>query len=311
MKTKHLMVVGVAALSVAACASAPQRNDQLEQARAEVQSLAQDPDAGRAAPMQLQAAQSDLQQADAAFANRAPPAEVDYFSFLAMREAETGKAHTDEARAREQLAQANQERDRILLQARSEEAQRARLAAMNEQQRAAYAEQQAQQAQQQAQQAQQQAASMQQQLQQEKDQLAALQTQQTRRGLELTLSSDLLFDTGSATLKPGAELQLNRLADFMRKDPKTRIIIEGYTDSRGSEEYNEVLSQQRAQSVAAALESQGVDADRIKTVGRGKNFPVASNDTQAGRQQNRRVDIIFSDMSGQFAEEANQGPALR
>ena len=175
---------------------------------------------------------------------------------------------------------------------------------MSEAQRAAYAEQQAQAAQQQAQTAQQQ-------LEEQRRQLAELQTQQTRRGLELTLSSDLLFDSGSATLKPGATLQLARLADFLRQDPKTRIIIEGYTDSTGAMEFNDMLSQQRAQAVAGALEAQGVSADRLRTVGRGQHFPVASNATQAGRQQNRRVDIVFSDMSGQFAQDADQGPALR
>ncbi len=303
MKINRVMLVGGVAAVLAACASAPQRNDLLEQARAEVQSLSQDPEAQRAAPMQLQAAQQDLQRADEAFARHADPEEVSYLAFRAQREAQIGRAHTDEARARDELAKANSERDRILLQARTQEAERARDAASTQAQRAELAQQQAQQAQQQAQQAQQQ-------LEQERRQLSDLQAKQTQRGLELALSSDLLFDTGSATLKPGANLQLNRIASVMREDPKLRIIVEGYTDSRGSAQYNEELSQRRAQSVAQALESQGISADRVQTVGRGKEFPVASNDTPAGRQQNRRVNIIFSDMSGQFAQGANQ-PALR
>jgi outer membrane protein OmpA-like peptidoglycan-associated protein len=304
MRAHELMLIGGTALLIGACASAPTRNDELEQARAEVQTLQQDPDAMRAAPMQLQAAQQDLQQADAAFANRAAPAEVTHLAFLARRQAEIGMAHTDEARAHDQLARANQERDRILLEARASEAARA-------QQQAQAAQLQAQQAQTAQQQAELQAQTAQQQLEDERRQLAELQTQQTRRGLELTLSSDLLFDSGSATLKPGGTLQLGRLADFMRKDPKTRIIVEGYTDSTGSMGFNQMLSQQRAQAVAGALEAQGVSADRIQTIGRGQQFPVASNGTQAGRQQNRRVDIVFSDMSGQFAQDANEGPALR
>jgi outer membrane protein OmpA-like peptidoglycan-associated protein len=304
MKIYQLTFVGGTALAIAACATAPTRNDELEQARAQVQTLQQDPDAMRAASMQLQAAQQDLQQADAAFARHAPPEVVTHFAYLAQREAEIGMAHTDEARAHDRLTAANQERDRILLEARASEADRARLVAMTEAQRAAQAEQQAQAAQQQAQTAQQQ-------LDEERRQLAELQTQQTRRGLELTLSSDVLFDSGSATLKPGATLQLARLADFMRKDPKTRIIVEGYTDSTGSMEFNQMLSQQRAQAVAAALEAQGVAGDRVRTIGRGQQFPVASNATPAGRQQNRRVDIVFSDMSGQFAQDAGEGPALR
>jgi outer membrane protein OmpA-like peptidoglycan-associated protein len=296
MKTHRVMVIGGTALLAAACATAPQRNEQLEQARAEVQSVAQDPDVQRAAPKPLQSAQDDLQKADAAFQRKADPEDVSYLAFRAQREAQIAKTRADETRAHDQLAQTNAERDRVLLQARGEEADRAKA-------EAARAQEQTQQTQQQ--------------LNSERQRLADLQTRQTQRGLELTLSSDLLFDTGSSTLKPGANLQLNRLADFMRQDPKTRIIIEGYTDSRGSAEYNEALSRRRAQSVAEALQSQGVSADRVQAVGRGKDFPVASNDTSAGRQQNRRVNIIFSDMSGQFAQGAQgaqgaqQGPTLR
>lgn len=106
-------------------------------------------------------------------------------------------------------------------------------------------------------------------------------------------------------------LQLNRLAAFMQSNPKARIIVEGYTDNRGSGPYNQVLSERRAQSVASALESQGVANERIQAVGRGKDYPVASNDTDAGRQQNRRVDIVLSDMAGRFAQAATQGPVAQ
>jgi outer membrane protein OmpA-like peptidoglycan-associated protein len=116
---------------------------------------------------------------------------------------------------------------------------------------------------------------------------------------------DVLFDTGQASLKPGADLVLGRLANFLMNNPQTKIIIEGHTDSRGSDEYNEQLSERRARSVASALVSRGVTNDSFTTVGRGKDFPVASNDTPEGRQQNRRVEIIFSDSAGKFAA---QGP---
>jgi outer membrane protein OmpA-like peptidoglycan-associated protein len=114
-----------------------------------------------------------------------------------------------------------------------------------------------------------------------------------------------LFDTGKATLKPGADLALNRLGEFMRTNPDTRLIVEGHTDSRGSDEYNQQLSQQRAQAVADALANRGITGDRVQAVGRGEAYPVASNDDNAGRQQNRRVEIIFSDPKGQFAQGAN------
>jgi outer membrane protein OmpA-like peptidoglycan-associated protein len=106
-------------------------------------------------------------------------------------------------------------------------------------------------------------------------------------------------------LKPGADLALGRVSDFMKQNPDTKLIVEGHTDSVGSEVSNESLSQRRADAVKAALMSRGVQADRIETIGRGEGFPVASNDTQAGRQQNRRVEIIFSDEAGTFAQGGN------
>jgi outer membrane protein OmpA-like peptidoglycan-associated protein len=114
--------------------------------------------------------------------------------------------------------------------------------------------------------------------------------------------SDVLFDTGQATLKPGADRALDRLAQFLKDSSGTRVVIEGHTDSVGSDDYNLALSERRAQSVAAALSARGVPADRIDSKGLGKAYPVASNDTQAGRQQNRRVEIVFSDQSGRFAQ---------
>lgn len=289
------LIAGAALL--AACASTPHRNDQLEQARTAVRSLEQDPDAQTAAAQQVRDARNDLQHANDAFAQKRPPDEVTYLAYLADREALTGKALASEYRARQELAKGNEERNAILLEARNKEVAQAKEAAQSAQQQTQAAEQRAQTAENR--------------VQQEKQQLAELNTRQTARGLELTMASDVLFNTASATLKPGATLQINRLADFMRSNPRTRIIVEGYTDGRGSAAYNQELSQARAQAVASALESQGLAPDRIQTIGRGKDYPVASNMTSAGRQQNRRVDIILSDMSGRFAQAATQAPEVR
>lgn len=322
MKANRPVWTGIVALALcaalAACASAPRSNTRLEQARVAVASLQQDPDAERAASRELEAAQGDLQRANTAFEQRESPEDVSYLAYLALREAQIGKARTDEFRAREQIARAGTERNRILLEARTREAARAQAAAQSAQVAARNAQAAAQQEGAAAQSealaagvARQQAQSAQSELRAEQEQLAGLEARETERGLELTLASDLLFNTGSATLKPGATLELDRLAGFMRANPQTRIIVEGYTDSRGSESYNQGLSQQRAQAVAGSLAAQGVAQDRIQAVGRGKDFPVASNATPEGRQQNRRVDIILSDMSGRFAQGAEQGPALR
>jgi OmpA-OmpF porin, OOP family len=99
---------------------------------------------------------------------------------------------------------------------------------------------------------------------------------------------------------------LNRLATFLSANPQTRILIEGHTDSRGSDEYNEVLSERRAKAVATELMSRGISPDQVQTLGRGKSYPVASNDTPEGRQRNRRVEIVFSDTSGRFAQGPSQ-----
>ena len=300
-----LISAGLAVAGIlTACASRPTRNDQLEQARVDVRSLEQDPDAEMAAADQLRDARADLQRADDAFAKRGSQEEVTYLAYLADRKADTGKALADEYRANQQLARAGEERGRILLEARTQEVHRAQEQAQTAQQEAQSQAQQAAAAREEAQRAQGE-------LQKEQQDLSDLKTRQTERGLELTLASDLLFTTGSAELKPGGTLQLNRLADFMRSNPKTRVIVEGYTDSTGTQNGNEQLSQQRAQAVASAVESQGIAMDRIQTIGRGQNYPVASNGTSAGRQQNRRVDVILSDMTGRFAQGANQGPVVR
>ena len=113
---------------------------------------------------------------------------------------------------------------------------------------------------------------------------------------------DVLFDTGKATLKPGAMESINRLATFLSQNSQTKVLIEGHTDSVGSDDYNIGLSERRARAVATELESRGIAESQIQTLGRGKDMPVATNGTPEGRQQNRRVEIVFSDASGRFAQ---------
>ena len=187
-----------------------------------------------------------------------------------------------EARSRQEVARAQEDRNKILMDARSREAQNAQAQSQSAQAQLASAQQ----------------------------QLADLQAKKTDRGLVVTLG-DVLFDTGQATLKPGANLALNRLAIFLSANPQTKIIVEGHTDSRGSDEYNEVLSERRARAVATELMSRGISTDQLQTLGRGKGYPVASNDTPEGRQQNRRVEIVFSDASGRFAQGATDNPPVK
>jgi outer membrane protein OmpA-like peptidoglycan-associated protein len=124
--------------------------------------------------------------------------------------------------------------------------------------------------------------------------VSELKARQTERGWVLTLTNDLLFDTGKATLKPGGKRAVEKLAQFMREHPDRDISIEGFTDSSGPDDVNRSLSERRAEAVKQALVARGVETNRIDARGYGQAFPVASNDTPAGRQLNRRVEIIIN-----------------
>jgi outer membrane protein OmpA-like peptidoglycan-associated protein len=120
-----------------------------------------------------------------------------------------------------------------------------------------------------------------------------LETRETARGLIVNLS-DVLFDVDKATLKPGAREKLARVAGILGSHPDLKIEIEGHADSTGSDDYNQRLSERRAQSVRAYLGDQGIGQSVVSAVGFGESRPVATNGTASGRQQNRRVEIIVS-----------------
>ncbi len=190
---------------IAACASAPKRVPQLDEARAKVQTLSQDPLAQQVASRELAAAREMLVQAETALEKREPQERVAHLAYLAGRNAEIGQARIDEAKAREEITQAEAQRNRVLLDARTQEVDAAKPEASDAQ---AAAEAHAEDAD---------AA---------RRALAELQAQQTERGMVLTLS-DVLFDTNAATLKPGAALAIDRLAKFLDQNPDTRTSSKG------------------------------------------------------------------------------------
>lgn len=120
-----------------------------------------------------------------------------------------------------------------------------------------------------------------------------LETRETARGLIVNVS-DVLFDVDSATLKPGARERLARVAGILSAHPDLQLAIEGHTDSTGAEEYNERLSERRAEAVRSYLTEQGVARETVSTAGYGESRPVATNGTAQGRQMNRRVEIVVS-----------------
>ncbi|MBV4487230.1 OmpA family protein [Pseudomonas sp. SWRI153] len=123
--------------------------------------------------------------------------------------------------------------------------------------------------------------------------LQAMKARQTDRGQVVTFG-DVLFDTGKADLKYGSQRQFQQLADFLNDNPERKVRVEGFTDDVGSDDANQVLSERRAASVAVALTKLGVDRSRILTQGYGEEYAVADNGNAAGRQHNRRVEVIVS-----------------
>jgi outer membrane protein OmpA-like peptidoglycan-associated protein len=232
-------------------------------------------------------AEQAKQQADAEAARRAQ-AEADRAA------AEQARAEADRARAE---AQAAAEQARL----EQQKAEEARQAAIQQQQLLAA---QAQQAQQTAQQAQQERDQMRQRLLTQLNQV--LQTRDTARGLIVNMS-DVLFDTGKATLRPGARERLAKVAGIVLAYPDLHLEVDGHTDNVGSDAYNMRLSDARANAVRDYLAKQGVPMNNLVAKGFGKTEPIASNATAAGRQQNRRVELI---VSGEAIGTA-VGPAFR
>ena len=137
-----------------------------------------------------------------------------------------------------------------------------------------------------------------------------LETRDTARGLIVNMS-DVLFDTGRYTLRPAAREKLAKISGIVLAHPGLRLEVEGHTDSVGGDAYNQRLSEQRADTVRAYLVGQGINPDTVLARGFGKSMPVASNDTAAGRQQNRRVELVVSgDVIGaQLRSTINNTPA--
>ena len=116
-------------------------------------------------------------------------------------------------------------------------------------------------------------------------------TKKSVDALTVTFKSDYLFAVNSSTVLPGAYDELERVSKALTRYPETSIRIAGHTDSAGPVEYNQKLSERRAEAVKNALVGMGVNPSRLTTIGYGKGKPIADNNTEAGRQQNRRVEV--------------------
>lgn len=299
----RLALLPATAAVLMACASTPVTNPALSEAQALYRQAAADADVARSAPLELRSAQAALTQAESALKAGDDTAAVNHFAYLARQRAATAIKAGEIARAEREVSIAGRDRERILMAARSREAEAGTAAALKARDQAEQARVQAEQARAQAEQARMEAdkqlvaaetaRARAAKLQQE---LTDLQAKQTDRGMVLTLG-DVLFDTGRAELKAGAFSTVDRLATFLRENPERSVAIEGHTDSVGSDSFNQGLSERRAEAVRVALTSRGIDGSRVTAKGLGKSAPVASNATAEGRQRNRRVEVVIANAS--------------
>jgi OmpA-OmpF porin, OOP family len=296
MLKQKLIIVGISASAMlAACSTVPPAA--LEQARLNYRQASQDPLLSSQAPVPVYEASQALSRAERAWDEHRDVDEVQHLAYvtdrkieIARAEAQRNVAEADAHDLRQQAQQLGEVRAREADQAKrvAEQSEiQAQIASEQEQARAREAEQ---------------ALARTKQLEQR---LADLKARQTDRGLELTLS-DVLFEFDKANLTPGALRSLAPLVTFLRENPDRTISIEGHTDSLGSDAYNQQLSQHRADAVRDFLVQSGISADRITARGMGKSYPVASNATEAGRQQNRRVEMVISNQEQRTSQQQNQ-----
>jgi outer membrane protein OmpA-like peptidoglycan-associated protein len=205
-------------------------------------------------------------------------------------QSDTARAQSDAAKAQSDMA-TNQAASAAAVTAAQADADQSRLAAQQAQQNVLDAQQNAQQAQLNAQQAETDKAAMRARLSEQLNSI--LQTRDTARGLIVSMS-DVLFDTGRYSLKPGAREKLAKVAGILLAYPGLNIAVGGYTDNVGGDEMNQRLSENRATSVRDYLVQQGVTTNSVSARGFGNTLPVASNDSSSGRQQNRRVELLVS-----------------
>jgi outer membrane protein OmpA-like peptidoglycan-associated protein len=283
----------------------------MSQAREAVNQAESDPNVSKYAPTDLQHAREFLSIAQATAKKKGvkdPVAEHNAYSATLSAQIAEQRAHEQVASAR--VKSGETERQQILLAARENEADRAMMQARDAKTSAEQARNEAQNAQTEAQKSQtdaQNAQAQTAQAQEESRRLASeLQAAQTTRGLVLTLG-DVLFDTGRAELKPGAERAIGKLASFLTENPERRVEVEGFTDSQGTDDYNMQLSQRRADAVATAIIQRGIVAQRVRARGYGEEFPVAGNENAGSRQQNRRVEVVISNGNAPIPDRAPSG----
>jgi len=290
MVRKTLLGAAVASILLAGCTTAPVKPDGAAEARAKLTQLQSNPDLASRAATAIKDADAAVRAAEQPEADKELAANRVY---LADRKVDTARALAETRFAEDQRAMITAQRDSARLDERTREADAAKGKVATAQAQSAEQKVAADQARGEANTAQLAAASSQQQAAELQRQIDVLQAKPTDRGLVLTLG-DVLFTSGRADLRPGATDNLNKLVNFLDKYPDRNAAIQGYTDNVGGDDYNQGLSERRADSVKSYLTGQGIGSTRLSASGKGRSDPVASNDSAAGRQQNRRVEVVIS-----------------
>lgn len=288
-----LSALAAAAALFAGCASAPTVTPALQEARANVRAAEAEPAVLKYASLDVKKAGDSLRRAEELSAKRESPADIDSAAYIASTQARTAQALAKAASEEEAIKLAEADRERARADANARRAANAQAQATNAQIAAANANADANAARAQAVTAQADAASAQAQAAALQQELSDLQAKQTDRGMLITLG-DVLFEFGRAEIKPTAQASIAKLAHYLNQHPDRRILIEGFTDSVGSDSANLTLSQRRSQAVADALRAQGVDPNRVSTRGYGEAYPVANNSSTSDRALNRRVEVYIS-----------------
>lgn len=261
---------------LAGCASTPPPNSRLTAAQLAYEQARSNTARAELTATEMDRAGAALQRAERALKEGDDKVEVDHLAYLAQRQVDLAVVAGQRKETEKAIEQAARERDAIQLESSRRQTDTAQASATTAQMQAAQEKQRADAL---------------------AARLAALQAKETERGLVVTFS-DVLFDVGQATLKPGSLARINQLAAVMKEYPERNVLVEGFTDSSGSLATNQGLSERRALSVRQELVAQGIEPRRIVTRGHADKYPVAENSTTAGRQQNRRVEAILSDAKG-------------
>lgn len=299
MKTEHhagvslrwtMIATTVASTLLIACAAAPLKPDGVAEVRSKLTQLQSDPSLASRAPLALKEADAAVSVAEQPQSDQELAAHRVY---LADRKVETARAQAETRLAEDQRAALSAQRESARLNARTREADAAKSQVATARAEGAKQKLAAEQARSESDAARAAAVNSEQQATELQRQIDVLQAKVTERGLVLTLH-DVLFEIGRADLKMGTTGNLNKLVTFLNNHPDRNVAIEGYTDNVGTEDFNQSLSQRRADSVRSYLIRQGISSTRLTASGMGESDPVAGNESATGRQQNRRVEVIIS-----------------